>query len=57
MNGYFDHGARFVPKTARSPFSKVLLHRPRNTQTIHTLSVPSYSLLPFTEHYGATGAL
>ena len=31
--------------------------RTRNTQTIHSLSVPSYSLLLFTGHYGATGAL
>jgi hypothetical protein len=29
----------------------------RDTQTIHTASVPSYSLLLFTGHYGATGAL
>ena len=29
----------------------------RDTRTIHRASVPSYSLLLFTGHYGATGAL
>ena len=29
----------------------------RDTQTIHRASVPLYSLLLFTGHYGATGAL
>jgi hypothetical protein len=29
----------------------------RNTQTIHRAWVPLYSLLLFTGHYGATGAL
>jgi hypothetical protein len=46
----------FVPKIARSPCSRVLV-KTRDTQTIHRASVPLYSLLLFTGHYGATGAL
>jgi len=49
----------FVLRFPRPPdhlFPKFCL-RTRNTQTIHSLSVPSYSLLLFTGHYGATGAL
>ena len=46
----------FVPKIARSPFPKVCF-KTRDTQTIHRASVPLYSLLLFTGHYDATGAL
>ena len=34
-----------------------LWFKTRDTQTIHRASVPLYSLLLFTGHYGATGAL
>jgi hypothetical protein len=40
----------------RSPCSTVLVQT-RDTQTIHRASAPLYSLLLFTGHYGATGAL
>ena len=45
-----------LPPIVRSPFLEFWF-KTRDTQTIHRALVPLHSLLLFTGHYGATGAL